>query len=1035
MKQNFTKVLAAIVLALYTLEATGQSPTDISIPPFVNVAPKAPQFPLKTDRLLYTDEEIEQARNNIKQDATAKSVADKIVSAAGYWLDWQDQDIVDLMTDARVPRAFDLNANGCPIHGAEVFAKGGAYPWIVDPKKPFQVKSPIDGRVFPDNDYAAYYKSGLKEKKGWDAKYVDDGWGWVAPDGERYWFVAYANHWIWHRHIIPGIGNLSKAYLLTGDKKYAYKAVLMLHRLAEVYPSMNHEDQSRYGLMTRARGGVYRGKIINAIWETATASVAAAAYDAVWDAIDDLPDLHTSLNKSGIEIRSYIEANFVENALLAYEQNKILGNFGMHQAAVLNLIIARQYAEPERYLNHLLDDAGQNRSKMGLRYALYNQVFRDGLPLESLQYNFLWIRYLTKIADLLKKKGVDLFDEPRFRMLLDGPIHSVAIGKYTPALGDGSDVLGGITGRSAETYQSAYHAYQDERYLSWLEPADARGFPSFESLFRSASPAKKQQNNDVRVVQPLPSRVFAGYGLGILNDPEDDVALALKYGMHYAHYHWDFLNIELMANGQKMMPDLGYPDAMNNYVKGIATWSTNTISHNTVVVNASRQTQNIPGRLHHFADGTFARNMDAESGAYRQASQYRRNVVMVAANDQQHYVVDFFHVQGGKQHDYSLHGPPGEVLPVEGVWSEKQPGTLAGTDVSLGEIYDNRLLDTAGERIGYRRYVGSGYQHLFHVQQLRQGNALVEYQHVLDSNARLRLHMLPAEHQEVFLADAYDKPRAKNHVVKYMIARRANLAPEKSASTFSAVFETYKTKPYIRSVEHHPLTTGSGASVRVVRNGFSDVIICDTVGSEKELRQYGIQTDANTAVVTFDDKGKLTRVYFSDGTYLKCKGQSFVRKPLRGEVQAVDIAANRVTMTFPRGTDLKSMGGQSVRTVHFTNGHRTTVHPASLQVAVDGQASLHTTDDLRMGYFGVAQVKGNALTTDTELNFYHHYRGSTLVNKDLEPVGMIVSAEKQKLTLDKDVSGKVRKADKLWVSDVGVGDKVTIKTVFSWSRK
>src|SRR5690606_7752804 len=154
------------------------------------------------------------------------------------------------------------------------------------------------------------------------------------------------------------------------------------------------------------------------------------------------------------------------------------------------------------------------------------------------------------------------------------------------------------------------------------------------------------------------------------------------------------------------------------------------------------------------------------------------------------YVVDFFHVKGGKQHDYSLHGPPRQVLPVEGVWSEKRPGTLAGTDVSVGENHDKRLLHTARERVGYRQYVGSGSQDLFNAQQLQQGNALVEYRHVRDSSARLRLHLLPAAQQEVFLADAYDKPRAKNHVVKYMIARRANLSPEKNASTFSAVFET-----------------------------------------------------------------------------------------------------------------------------------------------------------------------------------------------------------------------------------------------------
>ncbi len=1031
--QTSFRIPVLAVLAMCTLGASGQNRQDITIPPFIVVGPQAPQYPLKTERLIYSDAEIEHARRNAQQEPGTKRLTDGIFRSADYWLDWTDQDIIDLMADARVPRAFDLNANGCPIHGAEVFANRGHYPWIVDPRKPFQVTSPIDGRVFPDNDYATYYKSGFKEKKGWDGKYVDDGWGWVAPDGERYWFVAYANHWIWRGHIIPGIGNLSKAYLLTGDKKYAYKAALMLHRLAEVYPSMNHEDQSRYGLMTRARGGVYPGKIINRIWETYMVSEAAAAYDAVWDAIDGLPGLHASLSKTGKEIRSYIEANFLENALLAYKQNKILGNYGMHQTTVLNLILARQYADPEQYLDQLLDDAGSIRSKMGLRYALYNQVFRDGHPLESPGYNAGWVSGVSATAGLLKKKGVDLYAIPRFRNLLETPIRSVLIGKFTPAVGDGSNVLGDITGRSAETYQAAYHRYKDDLYISWLPGSGEAVFPSFESLFRPATPVAPPRP-DGRQVPPMPSRLFAGYGLGVLNDVEDRTAIAVKYGMYYSHYHWDFLNIELMANGQKMMPDLGYPDAMNAYVKEIYTWSTNTISHNTVVVDASRQRNNVPGRLHHFADGTFARNVDAESFPYQQTSQYRRNVVMVEANDGQQYVVDFFHVQGGKQHDYSLHGPPGNTYLLDGTWSEKQPGTLAGREVAIGEIYDNKRLESAGARTGYSGYTGSGFQYLFNTQTLQSGKAKLEYRHVLDSNARLRLHMLPAEGQELFVADAYDKPRAKDHIIKYMIARRTNRSPEKSANTFSAVFETYKTQPYIRSVEHLPLTSGTGAAVTVTRDGFSDIIICDTVGSAKELRQYGIQTDANTAVVTLDEKGKPARVYFSDGTYLKCQGQSFVARPVQGVVQAVDVDANRVTVDIPRGTNLSSLD-KATRVVHFTNGYRTTAHPASLQVQSGGKMELYTTDDIRIGYFGVVQTEGNTLQTDTELNFHSHYQGATVLNKDFEPVGVIASAGPKQLVLKDKVSDSVKKADKLWLSNLGVGDQVTIKSVFSWSRK
>src|SRR5687768_10993505 len=78
---------------------------------------------------------------------------------------------------------------------------GGDYGWIIDRKLPFKVKCPVDGSVYPTNDFATYYRSGFKEKIGWDSQHVDDGWGAPAgagkSAGERFWFVAYYNHWMW----------------------------------------------------------------------------------------------------------------------------------------------------------------------------------------------------------------------------------------------------------------------------------------------------------------------------------------------------------------------------------------------------------------------------------------------------------------------------------------------------------------------------------------------------------------------------------------------------------------------------------------------------------------------------------------------------------------------------------------------------------------------------------------------------------------------------------------------------------------------
>ena len=240
--------------------------STLQIPPFQKKAERIPQYPLKTKRMIYTDNDLATARLNIERYPKAKQVVESIVKAAGQWLSWADEDLRGLLPDARVPRAFDLNAKGCPIHGGEVFKKGGHYPWILDAKQPFKVKCPVGGEIYPSNDYESYYKSGFKDKKDWKTNYVDDGWGWVAPDGERYWFVAYANHWLLHGVINPAILNLSRAYLLTKDKRYAHKAAVMLYRLAEVYPEMDYANQSRYGLMSKVENREYKGKVVNAIW-------------------------------------------------------------------------------------------------------------------------------------------------------------------------------------------------------------------------------------------------------------------------------------------------------------------------------------------------------------------------------------------------------------------------------------------------------------------------------------------------------------------------------------------------------------------------------------------------------------------------------------------------------------------------------------------------------------------------------------------------------------------------------------------------
>ena len=269
-----------------------------------------------------------------------------------------------------MPRAFNVGTAGCPKCGKKIYEKGGTYPWIINLDKPFKVQCPICKGVFPGNDLEAYYLSGFKDRKHLEGDYPDDGWGWVDPaDGHRYWFVAYANHWTWQSHVLRGLDNLGQAYLLTGDKRYAHQAALMLYRLSEVYPGMDYHNQSRYGKLTEERGGHYGGKMVNLIWATGNLSAMARTYDAVWETIDADADLQQTLAKTGGEIRSAIEANVLEEGIDRVLDEEIRGNFGMHQRALVYAVLARQHGKNDEWLGRIFEYSGPSALHTGLDYA------------------------------------------------------------------------------------------------------------------------------------------------------------------------------------------------------------------------------------------------------------------------------------------------------------------------------------------------------------------------------------------------------------------------------------------------------------------------------------------------------------------------------------------------------------------------------------------------------------------------------------------------------------------------------------------
>ena len=986
---------------------------------------REPQYPPKTQRMLWTDAEVTMARENVAKYPAAKAIADATVKRANEWVAWDDAALRGIVTTADVPRAFNDATEGCPQCGMKLYEKGGTYPWIIDPKAPFKVTCPVDGGTYPSNDFAAFYASGMNEKSLLTGDFADDGRGWVSPSGEKHWFVAYANHWTWMNHIIPAAQDLARAYILTGNAAYGRKAAVLLDRIGEVYPNMDHHPQSRYGELQAAQGGRYEGKILNHIWETGTLTSLAEAYDYCWDAIAE----DTVSGKTAAQVRANIEANLLEEGIDAYFSGKIRGNFGMHQRALVYAGLARQFGRQDAWFDGIMNDAGSGVATTGLSYALYNLVYRDGPPFETAPgYNFSWVANITTVAEALRRADREVYAIPKMRRLYDGVIDVVNIGMHTPSIGDSGSVYGGFVGRDAYVYQRAYQVYQDPRFLAHLQGFHATGdsgFIDFESLFAPAIPDAPPAKAPVR------SRLLDGYGMALLNNPANTISLSLYYGYTGGHGHFDRLHFELCANERVMMPDLGYPDFMNAYVPGIYTWSKNTIAHNTVTVDAGRQSTNYPGRVQRFVDEGFARALDIDAApTYGQTSEYRRRLMMVDLDEARSYVVDCFTVKGGAQHDFSLHGPPGTFTPLSGEWGEAAPGTLAGPEVPLEYIYDDPAMAVGGYTGGYSGYKGSGFQHLFDVQRLTGGAAAGEWSHEKDPDSKVRVYRLDTP-GEAILADAFISPVKYKQIIKYMIGRNRG---EGIPSQFVSVIEPFKGTATIQSALVLPLSEGQGAACEITWAGPSgeamrDVVLINTGGGVVRVADEDLHTDAAMAAVRFA-QGAVTRRWFTGGTYLNVAGERTEQAaPIEGTVTRVEPASGRIHIAC--GAPPAEVTALAGKIIHFQNDLRRTAHPILAAEPAEGGIVVTVRDDLLVGRAKIGDLSPEGFSTATGMAFAPVYDGAYASNEAFSafvPItgvkGGVVTYTAPRAEAAPFVSG-----EDAWIVDVGPGDRCEISTV------
>lgn len=878
---------------------------------------------------IYTPEKVAAARQNVAAYRWARTMKDVAVIQAKKYTRMTPEQLWNLIPPPALPRSYAVNEEiGSPVTGKDI-DRYGAYPYQADPiAAPWKLVDPSSGYTFPTNDFAAYYVSGLDDsglfrpeladrtllvntlypEKGADWG-VDDGFGWVDEAGNRFTFIAYYVHrFIWYgerKAVIPeALQALRDAYLYTGEMEYARAGMILLDRIADVYPEMDTSLFDRTIYLHNGEEG--KGKAVGAIWETLSVQDYLTAYDAFHPVMDDAETIQflsgqaekfglANPKQSGADLRRNIEEGIVKQVYPAVKNGQILGNTGMHQSALaLAAVVYDSMPETGEWLDFVFQPGGALYGPArviggDLLPILVNTVDRDGQGDEaSPSYNAIWLRQFRLVADILqgydRYASADLYQNVKFKKMFDAFYPLVMSGQFTPSIGDsGTTGQGGVV-LELDDMVKAYQVYGDPIYAQWayiLNGNKAAGIHG--GIFDPDPEAIAQHIQDVieqhGTLRPQ-SVHMTGYGLTALRAGSSlgqSHNVWMLYGRTTGHGHRDALHLELFSYGRNLTPDLGYPEYTDYRDMHRFHWVRNTVSHNTVVVDRSQQEGQWVGLPHHYDDTPYVKLMDISApDVYKQTEVYRRTTAMIHIEEDQWYAVDLFRVRGGSEHHFSFHGFTGSAVTEGLTLTAQAEGTYAGTDVAYGQRVDS--VEGTG-------YMGSGFHYLRNVERdsLPPSRFMVEWGNE-NTHVRLRMTML-GQWDEVALADGIPPQNKPGNPpsLRYIIAHRESENNERLDSLFTSVLEAYREHPQVRAIESLPvrLMGGDGddagpgaAALRVeLTSGRVDTLFYALDPDQAYLVDDRFVFQGFLAVYAEQDRQPLF-TYMQDGTLLRLIDQT-----------------------------------------------------------------------------------------------------------------------------------------------------------------
>lgn len=872
---------------------------------------------VKTRSTFYTPEKVAAARANVTELAWAAQLLEDEAAIAARAIDAGAPALWDSVTTQGLPRSIAVNQDlGSPVTGTDIFEYGN-YPWLADPfDRPWKIEDPSSGYVFPTNDFEAFYASALDAHGNFDADLgdpqylvntaypergpdwgVDDGWGWIDGDGNKWTFAAYYNHWFcWHTAAPVGgqqltsirrsLGALRDAYLYTGDVQYAHHGIVLLDRFAQVYPDMDIAPYRRDEGYLHSDGGRGQGKAIGSIWECGMVSELVLCYDAFYPAIADgdeagvlevlsakAEQYDLAPRESVADVRANIENNLLREIYPAVRGAQIFGNFGMHQAALARAAVVLDDPDAaQEWLDFVFATGGLEQADGGwitsggdVGRTLVDGIDRDGWYFEGApEYNILAINNLQALADTVDGFDTypvaDVATHPKFTAMVAARPRLTMLSRYTPSIGDSGQTGAPLLLGTAAQYVQAFERYGNitDAQLAYLVNGNSTDGLRGDVFSPEAPGVADRIAAVIEESGPLAltSENLTGFGLAVhrTGTGASRRAMTTYYGTQFMHGHRNALALGYFGFGLDLMPGLGYPEFADRNARRFE-WESNTVASNTVVVDATPHTPIEVGQPLGYLDSEQVQMSDvAAPEVYGQVREYRRTTVMVAIDDDRSYLVDVFRVGGGEDHVFSFHTAQGPATPDGVTLVAQDGGSYAGPDVYPPD-------PSAPPRAG-----ASGFDWLGAVQRGEPDGPfsidwdITDTYDVLDGqDVHLRMSVL-GELDEVALADGIP-PRNKPGnpaSLRYALLRRSGSDLD---SRFTSVIEPYVDEPAVAATRLLPVTGEGAQGVAAVQvalaDGRTDWIVHDCAPSGEVVIDDRIRMHGSFAVVRFDDAGRV----------------------------------------------------------------------------------------------------------------------------------------------------------------------------------